>query len=279
LTFSRNKWKKILYLFLAFILVGIILVISIYGLRSLTSPAQPPPSYIPYDDKAAHAEEENLTIKNIYNYSRIDFYAYGDSITAPEYCYIQQMVEQFLPGEVALHNTDGTYRNSTWARNNIPWHYNKSMKYFVYMFTNDGNTLFHPYPPGGIGGEVQEDFPINLTVENYLAIYEYVKANGTTPIPMIPIITQRGSGGASYNAYTIENLTTRIHALESAFDQRGIFYVKMYDALDSIPWNGKPDDYNWTAQYLMPRGVHPTVEGHKIMAEYLWTQLSKHYNL
>lgn len=179
-----------------------------------------------------------------------------------------------MPDAIALFNTDGIYRNSTWARINIPWHYNTSMKYFIYMFTNDGNTVFYPYPPGGIGGPLEEDFPVNLTVENYLAIYDYVKANGTVPVPMIPIITVRG-----VSAYSVENQTARINALESAFEQRGIFYVKMYDALDAEPMNGRPDFYREIneTKIAFVDGIHPTEAGYRIMGDYLWTQLKEYY--
>jgi lysophospholipase L1-like esterase len=72
--------------------------------------------------------------------------------------------------------------------------------------------------------------------------------------------------------YTLENQTRRINSLQNALDERGIFYVKMYDALDSQPFNGRLDAYNDT--YLLD-GVHPDQNGHTKMAQYLWISLNK----
>lgn len=202
---------------------------------------------------------------DILEYNKIDFYAYGDSITRAtgeglnpdgSDVYILQMTRQYLPGSIALHNSDGGGMDSQWGATNVKYHYGQNMRFFVYMFTNDA----------------AYGLPINKTVENYLTIYNVVKQKGTIPVPCIQILTYRPTS----LDYNLENQTTRIHALESAFYNSGIFYVKMYDALDSIPDNGQVDAINTT---FMPDGVHPNKTGQQVMAEYLWSEISQRYNI
>jgi len=194
--------------------------------------------------------------------SKIDFYAYGDSITraagsddlSPDGSdsYIVQMVTMNAPQFTALNNMDGGGMNSSWGVEVLPSHYDKKIRYFVYMFTNDGWT----------------NIPDNETVRNYLAIYDYVHRRGSIPVPCMPVFSKRPSS----SEYTVENQTRRIQILESALDERGISYIKMYDALDSVPMNGIPDDIDTT---YMADGVHPGREGQKILGQYLWQELLK----
>jgi lysophospholipase L1-like esterase len=199
----------------------------------------------------------------------IDFYAYGDSITGSTLnkdCYVEQMADMFYPDAIASRNHDGSGRTTDWAVQNLQAHYKSGTRYFFYMFTNDGWR-------DETGNFAKTDFPINKTVDNYMAIYNYVKANGTTPIPLLPIITPRFNGVY----YNVSLQQDRIRALEAEFDRRGIFYVKMYDALDSSPGNGIPDCYNGYDQFFFDDGVHPNVIGNRIMAEYLWIQISQRF--
>lgn len=203
---------------------------------------------------------------DILEYNKIDFYAYGDSITRAtgveglnpdgSDSYISQMTREFLPGSIALHNFDGGGMDSQWGAANIKYHYSRNMRFFIYMFTNDGET----------------NLTANQTIDDYLTIYNFVKQNGTIPIPCIPILTKR----SGYLSYTLENQTASIQSLESALDSRSIFYVKMYDALDSIPDNGQFDAINIT---YLPDGIHPNKTGQQLMAGYLWNAISQRYNI
>ncbi|MDD1668660.1 MAG: hypothetical protein LUO97_02560, partial [Methanomicrobiales archaeon] len=95
---------------------------------------------------------------------------------------------------------------------------------------------------------------------------------GSMAIPCIPLLTRR-PGSLEYD---LGNQTTRMKALESAFDQKGIFYVKMYDALDTHPFNERLDGINTT---YMPDGMHPDQLGQHMMARYVWNELLKKYPL
>jgi lysophospholipase L1-like esterase len=188
------------------------------------------------------------------------FYAYGDSITRatgiddlnPDGSddYVVQMVKLFLPTLSVAQNMDGGGMTSSWGVENLSKHYNKNIKYFVYMFTNDG----------------WFQLPDNTTIENYLLIYNYVKGNDTIPVPCIPILNRR----PSEPEYSWESQDRRFKALESALDAKKIKYVKMYDALDSKPFNDRLDAINTT---YLPDGIHPNKTGQTMMAQYLWKEL------
>jgi lysophospholipase L1-like esterase len=225
--------------------VGILLAISIVTTPHIfpivNTPASPPDPPI----------DVNKTI---------DFYAYGDSVTratgdqlSPDGSdnYVLQMVKDYDPNATAMHNFDGGGMDSQWGVEHLDSHYTKNMKVFVYMFTNDPQT----------------GLKVTDTVQDYLTIYYYVSNNGTIAIPCMPILQSR----AGYPfTYSIEWQSDRIRVIESEFDKRGIYYVKMYDALDSVPGNGQIDDINTT---FMPDGVHPNSTGQRIMGQYLWEHI------
>jgi lysophospholipase L1-like esterase len=187
-------------------------------------------------------------------YPKIDYYAYGDSLTDPSDNYLIQMESEFAPGAVALSSTDGGGKSSKWGADYVNVHFRNNTDIFVYMFTNDA----------------QIGLSSDQSIENYLKIHDYVTSRGAIAVPCIPILSQRNWS----LAYTLQNQSAWYHALESAFDRRGIFYVKMYDALDSQPNNGRLDDINLTD---ISDGVHPDPEGHRKMGKYLWVRLSERY--
>lgn len=198
----------------------------------------------------------------IYNQKTVEFYAYGDSIISAydagnlaqdgSDAFVLQMVNTSLPGKIAIHSMDGSGKTSLWGWENIETHYNKNARIFVYMFTNDPSEM-----------------SINQTIEYYILIHNYVNKNSTVGIPIIPILTNR-----PYAAYNLSNQKIRIKELESALEKQNIYYIKMYDALDSVPNNGVPDEINTT--YLSDN-VHPNKEGQRIMGQYLWSKLKNKY--
>ena len=56
--------------------------------------------------------------------------------------------------------------DSQWGAANIKYHYSRNMRFFIYMFTNDGET----------------NLTANQTIDDYLTIYNFVKQNGTIPL-------------------------------------------------------------------------------------------------
>lgn len=216
----------------------------------------------------------------------IDFYAYGDSITRANTTftsiseiplvlgyyitlskttrdlpqdgsgsYINQMVKYHDPNATVFHNMMTGCKSTKCAYDGLGTVYNKNTKYFVYMFATNDNYY---------------GMTINDTIGNYTKIYDYISRNGTIPVPCIPPLSNDTS------VFPISEQIERIHAMESAFDSRGIFYVKMYDVFDSIPYNGKVDDISICYQ---PDSTHPNLQGQKMMGDYLWNKLSEKYNL
>jgi hypothetical protein len=69
------------------------------------------------------------------------------------------------------------------------------------------------------------------------------------------------------------NLATQkayIAAEQTILDAAGITYIKGYDAIDAIPWNGIPDaaDTNYLAD-----AFHPNVSGHKQLSKAIYLTL------
>jgi hypothetical protein len=216
----------------------------------------------------------------------IDYYAYGDSITRAnvtsyetfdvnfipnttsryEYdlhedgsdSYINQMVTYHDPDATAFHNMISGCKTTKCGYEGLDTIYKKRMKYFIYMFVTNDNVF------------LVNDMTVNDTINYTMKTYDYIAANGSVAIPCIPPLVN------DIWVIPIDQQIERIHAMESAFDARGIFYVKMYDALDSIPGNGEVDGINTTYQ---PDGTHPNLTGQRILGDYLWEQMSKRYNL
>ena len=95
------------------------------------------------------------------------YYAYGDSMTAPDYTYVMQMRDMYDPLATADHNTDGSGKTSLWGLDELGDHYQNGTTFFFFMFTND---QFHGMDP-------------TQTASNYEGIYRYVKNHGSIPVP------------------------------------------------------------------------------------------------
>ena len=184
--------------------------------------------------------------QQIGNSQQIDYYGYGDSISAPDDMYVMQMRDIYDLSATADHNTDGSGQMSCWGFDNITSHYNKSIREFIYMFTNDE---FHLYTP-------------ELTAYCYTRIYTYVSANGTLAVPVLATLR---TGNQSEQAQYLQ-------IVGQLLDMEGVPYVKMYDAIDSEPGNGLLDGFNAT-NYV--DGVHPTSAAQRLMADYLWRYIKR----
>jgi hypothetical protein len=172
----------------------------------------------------------------------IRYYGYGDSMSSGDDMYVVQMQKKYDPGAISSHNTDGSGKTSCGGLQTIGEHYSRNITYFIYMFTND---QFHISSP-------------EATAYCYMGIYEYVTMNGTVAVPVI----------GPLRAVDIPEQLNHTRTLQDYLDVTGIPYVKMYDALDSIPGNGVVDGF---VPGHYEDGTHPTHEAHGLMADYLWT--------
>jgi hypothetical protein len=196
----------------------------------------------------------------------VNYYAYGDSITgadtvggdlAPDGSdsYISQMVQLYSPSSLADYNLDGGGADSTWGLANLPSHYRLS-----------NNETYNPVYVIEFGVN-DYDLDPDITAGNLISMRNFLTGNGTQSIILMPTLYYEEG---SLN-FTIENQTSRITVIQNLLDAGGVPYVKMYDALDSIPNNGALDGFNGT-NYI-PEGttqIHPNKMGQRLMAEYLW---------
>jgi len=247
------------------IIAGLLIIFMLTGIISISQPGavegKGDGQTIDY-----YAYGDSITRANTTSYDALDVNFNPDPTTRYEYdlhedgsdSYINQMVKYHDPDAIAFHNMISGCKTTKCAYEGLDTVYQKRMKYFIYMFATD-DFIF-----------AVNDMTVNDTITYYLKIYDYITANGSVAIPCIPPLVN------DIWIPPADRQIERIHAMESAFDARGIFYVKMYDALDSIPGNGEIDGLNTTYQ---PDGAHPNLTGHRIMGDYLWEQMSKRYNL
>jgi lysophospholipase L1-like esterase len=185
------------------------------------------------------------------------YYAYGDSITRATGCcglnfdgsdsYIIQMRNKYDVNKSADHNFNGGGQTSTWGLNNLHTHYNPGNEYFIFMF--------------GVNDCIKGEPSLSVTAKNLVEIYNRTNANGSTPVLCIQTLVSHSSV-----SYSIQKL--RINATISLCETYSIPYVKMFDAIDSVPWNGELDD--WNSDFFSGDNIHPDVLGHKEMSRFLW---------
>lgn len=171
------------------------------------------------------------------------YYAYGDSITAPNDAYINQMVKAYDPAATVSRNTDGTGMTSEWAVKNMDLHYKKEHTFFIIEFGTNDDRL--------------------PTADNLELMYNNVKSQGSTPIILIPTLRDGNKG----TIWDYETHSARIKRIEAQLTLKKLPFVKMYDAIDAIPNNGWLDGFNQSNQ---PDLVHPNTKGQKMMADTLW---------
>jgi PKD repeat protein len=192
----------------------------------------------------------------------VKYYAYGDSITRgtktgsdlnPDGTDVYNMYMQRTYDTLnsSAHNQDGGGKNSTWAWENIGSHYSNSTQYYIVLIgTNDRNT--------DVG-----QITAAQTVANLANIYNYTIANGSTPVICINTLYQ--DDGATDWKLTV-NQQNNITLIQNGLSAAGIPYLKMYDSIDTIPYNGIPDEYNASNYYDW---IHPNKLGHQLMGTYL----------
>ena len=180
-----------------------------------------------------------------------DLYAYGDSITASSGNYLVQYQSLFEPAKTFSYNTDGSGMNSTWGLENIRDNFhNNATDIFVMFGINDMNTI------NGTRVGINTD-----------GICDAIEENGSVCHIMIHTMMANDTlwGGHSLYEIQVENITDE----ETYFDSIGRSYVKLYDAIDTIPCNDYPDPVNMS--YMRDK-VHPSATGHEYMARYLYNR-------
>ena len=197
-----------------------------------------------------------------------DYFGYGDSIMRadtcsgdPDSCFVVQMVETYDPTASKDHNTDGGGQTSTWGNSNKASNYNTNNDYFIFMFgANDDSPIYYG------------TMTIADHCDNMLDIYNYTsaeKSGNSISIPCVTPLKQNDTGGKPWNNYP--DITARMNGLMSACENFSVPYCKIFDAVDSEPYNGRIDYFDGT--YFCDH-VHPTDAGHAVLAEYMWKYIN-----
>lgn len=181
----------------------------------------------------------------------LDFYAFGDSLTratgsgdldaSGSDCYILQYRDAYDPYRIVGHNSDGGSMTSTWGLTHIASYGSNADHVFIMFGDND--------PGAGINAAT--------SAQNLEGMYYTVLNRGDTPYILLPPIMSSG--------------TLDLATIGNTLAANGTPFIKMYDALDSVPGNNQLDSYDGA---YMSDGVHPNATGHQLMADYLWDQLN-----
>ncbi|MFA5456942.1 MAG: DUF2341 domain-containing protein [Synergistaceae bacterium] len=204
-------------------------------------------------------KEDYITAQYTYYY-----YAFGDSITAgygyddlaPDgsEAYIMQLRDNHDSTNTANHNLDGFGKTTSWAVSQLPSKLALGdIHWFVFMFgTNDVQ-----HDPGWSSAEAVGNM--------YLDMCEDIRDAGAVPVPCMIIL--QPSSVVAYNTQV-----SFIQTVESIMEANDQPYIKLYDAIDTVPFNGVIDAYN---QSNYPtNNVHPSDVGHYWMGEFIWDELS-----
>ena len=183
------------------------------------------------------------------------YYGYGDSIMKGDHVgnpdrnvFIPLMVDLYDPNNVSERNVDGGGKDSKWAYETFSAHcYLRN--YIIETFgVNDKRH-------GRLSGEESAQYKLQM--------YNY-SVEGNSESYYMPCINVLGS---PYRWESMKSQYDRIHKTEDLFNDYCIRFCPLYDAIDSDPWNGRVD--NWDYIYYDDE-VHPAINGNRLMADLLW---------
>ena len=196
------------------------------------------------------------------------YYAYGDSITRStgygdlpadgSANYALQMRDMYDPCAPAGHNTDGGGQWSGWGWANIETHINTS------SFPSDKRPVV--IVMFGVNDQKLSIVPRQYATE-MIWMQRYIEGNGSYAVPVLPTLVRNGTLN-----FTWENQSYWLQQVEKNLTRNNIWFIKGYDAVDSIPFNDQLDQFNQT-NYA--EGIHPNVTGQRMIADYIWTKLQE----
>lgn len=215
------------------------------------------------------ADGMNFRPRLVVNYSiPYEYYAYGDSITratgggdldaSGSDVYIIQMNKTHDSGNLSEHNQDGGSMTSAWALGNYSTHPGTPYPKKVFMMFGANDRIL------GYSG--------TWTADNLKLIAQNYTAQGSSPYVLLSVLLRPLSDpdNSTYEWVHYNNQYDNITIIQNYLAGNSTNVVKMYDAIDSNPRNGVPDQVNVSLMYDY---VHPNKEGHRLMGEYLWDYL------
>ncbi len=186
----------------------------------------------------------------------LTLYAYGDSNTVADFpadlmssdgsdSYAIQYCTECNPDCNCSHNMDGGGMTSLWGLANIESHYAQQYDYFIIAF--------------GVN-DIRDDIPPAETAQNLSRMAAYVQGRGSTPIVLVPPLVP-----PDWKPYDTQRQF--IQTIEDELAAHNQTFVRGYDAVDTVPFNGQMDEYD--PQYYNPDGVHLNRAGHLKVAQLL----------
>jgi lysophospholipase L1-like esterase len=181
--------------------------------------------------------------------SIIDYYCYGDSITRGldnglasngSEAYIEQFKTHYSPGSVVDRNKDGAGCTADWGSSVMISHIRPGMKKVIVMFgTND----------------IRNNKTYTETFNNLSIIRNYARSIGADCTIMICPMTE-DDGIDPFKAVAYQRAW--IEGLQNMLDSAGISYIKAYDQIDTIPFDGIPEAADHAYYY---NAYHPNAAG------------------
>jgi len=189
----------------------------------------------------------NLRVQN--------YYAYGDSITKGSHSktnYMEWFRQLFnITGNIS-YNIDGSAKTTQWGLENFVANCNDKQDYIVFDAFGFCDEYFEIDP--------------QITAQNKVEMYNLSKElNIKNYFVCIPVRTM----------YDWDVEYEYVEATEDLCNRFNIPFIRLYDAVDSIPYNEQFDEHN--SSYFAD-DIHPNEHGHAVMSIYIWNYLNNYYN-
>lgn len=194
-----------------------------------------------------------------------DIFAFGDSLTVANGgnlardgsdSYVYALRDEILPNGTADHNMDGAGQSSAWGLQHVNKYLPREGRNKVFFFA--------------FGANDRRDFHGNLsaeeTVANLAAIYEVVEPYADQVIIGVTVLHACPS-------WDLPMLVQRqwLSDVEAGLAERGLPFVRLYDALDSNPGNEAPDAWEETH---FADCIHPDMDGNAQLGAYIARHLA-----
>jgi hypothetical protein len=205
-----------------------------------------------------------LTIGSEYYY-----YGFGDSIMRATKggsdlavdgsdCYVLYMQGLYDPSNNSGHNMDGGGKTTNWGYAN--WTENVTDWDWYVIEAFGVNDVFYD------GGNDADGYPCSASIaaSNKLEMYNWSVENDseTRYLPMILTLAD-GNAANRARATQLKHINTTMNLLQNY----SVRFVKLFDAIDTIPYNGRIDA--WDTNFYHDQ-VHPQTNGHQAMGSFLW---------
>ena len=185
------------------------------------------------------------------------YYGYGDSIMEQADSFLVYMVQTYDPTNTSSLNNGGGGQNSTWGL--AHWHDYVEPGNMTHLTIEQYGTNDCYYGAGDGDLRVEP----KVSAQNKLRMYNYSVENQTSDryFPCVPTLASNIADRPLWYQHAI------IKTNENNFRNFSVRYIKLYDAIDTVPWNGKLDEWD-SSNYRDV--VHPNTVGAYKMAALCW---------